>query len=204
MFWFLHYTVKVLIGLAVVGLGVFVYVRRDAWFKPADAWVETLRHVETETLPVLGETTGTVTRVPSGQLVVIRSPEGKSLTFRVAGILAPPPAARNPRGLKAEAFRFSRDHLLELALSNDVRVAYTFFVAHGGGLGGVYSGDTNLAVSLLSAGAALVDKATLKCLPVIEQVQLLAAEKSAREGKVGLWGDPEMLEAVQETVLTSR
>jgi endonuclease YncB( thermonuclease family) len=65
-------------------------------------------------------------------------------------------------------------------------------------------GDTNLAVPLLSTGAALVDKTTLKCLPVIEQVQLLAAEKAAREGKLGLWGDPEMLEAVQEADLTSK
>ena len=36
MFWFLHYTVKVLIGLALIGMGAVLYANRH-WFSPAEA-----------------------------------------------------------------------------------------------------------------------------------------------------------------------
>jgi endonuclease YncB( thermonuclease family) len=89
-----------------------------------------------------------------------------------------------------------------LALSNEVPVAYTFFIPHGGGLGGVYLGGKNIAIPLLESGAAIVDEATLKCLPVVKQIQLLAAE-AAREEKRGLWGDSAMLEAERETLVAA-
>ena len=48
-------------------------------------------------------------------------------------------------------------------------------------MGGVYLGETNVALSLLEQGAARVDDATLKGLPLGEQVRLLAAEKAVLE-----------------------
>ena len=187
MFWFLHYAVKVLIGLALIGMGALLYANRD-WFSPAEAWVETLRRAEPDTLAIQGEVTGRVIRVPTGDSVVIRDADGARLSFLVAGIEAPPPS-RIPRSEKARAFAESRDALRDLVLSNEVRVAYTFFVPEGGGLGAVYRGPTNVAVPLAEAGVVRVKDATLKGLPLTDQVALLAAEKGAREAARGIWAN---------------
>lgn len=188
MFWFLHYAVKVFIGLACAGMLVLLYVNRH-WFAPADAWVQTLRRTHTETLPILGEVTGRVVRVPAGDTVSVRGQGGPAQNFRIAGILAPP-YARNPLSDEAKAFRRTRDFLVSLVLSNDVSVAYTYLTPEGGGgIGGVYLNGTNVAVPLLSAGLVLVHDPSLKGLPLVDQVQLLAAEKAARETRAGFWSD---------------
>jgi len=185
MFWFLHYAVKIGIGAALIGVGAWLYANR-AWFSPAEEWVETLRRAETETLPIIGESTGTVVRIPAGDSVIVRDANGSKVTFRIAGVLGPPPS-RHPRSERAAVFRWSQDFLRTLALSNEVRMAYTFMVPEGGGLGGVYLGSTNLAVPLLREGSVIVHDPSLKSLPIQDQVALLAAEKEARESKRGVW-----------------
>jgi endonuclease YncB( thermonuclease family) len=196
MFWFLHYSVKAVIALGIVGIGVVLYINRH-WFTPADEWVETMRRVKTEPLPVLGVTTGRVVRVPTGDTVVIQPDAGPPQNFRIAGITVPP-YSRNPLSDEARVHRETRDYLSRLALSNDVRVAYTF-LAPGelGGIGGAYLESTNLAVPLLASGMAIVHDGSLKGLPVIQQVLLLAAEKEAREAGRGLWTNAAALEAMR-------
>lgn len=44
-----------------------------------------------------------------------------------------------------------------------------------------------MAIPLLREGMVIVHDASLKSLPIPDQVQLLAAEKSAREGRRGVW-----------------
>ena len=195
MFWFLHYAVKAGIGLALLGAGALLYAHR-AMFSPAQEWMETLRRAETERLPIVGEADGRVIRVPAGDSVIVRDAQGAKVSFRIAGVLGPPPS-RHPRSERAEVFRRSQNFLRELALSNDVHIAYTFMVPEGGGVGGVYLGGTNLAIPLLREGMVIVHDASLKSLPIPDQVQLLAAEKAAREGRRGVWagelvrlGDP--------------
>lgn len=185
MFWFLHYAMKVGIGVALIGVGAWLYANR-VWFAPAEEWVETLRRAETETLPIVGEATGRVVRVPAGDSVIVRDDLGAKVSFRIAGVLGPPPS-RHPRSERAAIFRRSQDFLKGLAISNEVRIAYTFMVPEGGGLGGVYLAGTNLAVPLLREGMVIVHDASLKSLPIQDQVQLLAAEKEAREARRGVW-----------------
>lgn len=185
MFWFLHYAVKVGIGVALIGMGAWLYANR-VWFAPAEEWVETLRRAETETLPIVGEANGRVVRVPAGDSVIVRDDQGAKVSFRIAGVLGPPPS-RHPRSERAAIFRRSQDFLKGLAISNEVRIAYTFMVPEGGGLGGVYLAGTNLAVPLLREGMVIVHDASLKSLPIQDQVQLLAAEKEAREARRGVW-----------------
>jgi hypothetical protein len=74
-----------------------------------------------------------------------------------------------------------------LALSNEVRVAYTFAIPGGGGVGGVYLGRTNVALPMLHEGMVIVHDGSLRSLPIVEQVQLLAVEKGARETRRGFW-----------------
>ncbi len=113
-----------------------------------------------------------------------------ALTVRVAGILAPlPPRTQNPRNPQLVAFRRSRNALGELVLSNEVTVAYTFHAPRTGGVGGVYRGTTNVAIPLLATGAVIIHDASLKWLPLSEQVRLLAAEKEAKEARRGFWED---------------
>ncbi len=185
MFWFLHYAMKVGIGVALIGMGAWLYANR-VWFAPAEEWVETLRRAETETLPIVGEANGRVVRVPAGDSVIVRDDQGAKVSFRIAGVLGPPPS-RHPRSERAAIFRRSQDFLKGLAISNEVRIAYTFMVPEGGGLGGVYLAGTNLAVPLLREGMVIVHDASLKSLPIQDQVQLLAAEKEAREARRGVW-----------------
>jgi endonuclease YncB( thermonuclease family) len=162
--------------------------------------MQTLRRAHRETLPILGQSTGRVVRVVAGDTVSIRPPEAQAQNFRIAGILAPP-YARNPLSDEAKAFRRSRDYLASLALSNEVRVAYTYLTPEGsGGIGGVYLGETNLALPMLAAGWVIVHDASLRSLPITDQVQLLAAEKKAREAQVGFWSDTETLDSLQEQV----
>jgi endonuclease YncB( thermonuclease family) len=187
MFWFLHYAVKVGIGLALVGLGLVLYLNRQ-WFQPADEWAQTLRRTRTDTLPVVGQATGRVVRASSGDTLVVRVENGGPIAWRIAGILGPP-ASKQPRSARAMAFQASRDALLRLARSNEVSVSYTFVAPEGGGIGGVYLAGTNLAIPLVSEGMVIVHDASLKSLPLVEQVQLLAAEKEAREARRGLWSD---------------
>lgn len=196
MFWFLHYAAKVMIGLCLVGIGLVLYLNRQ-WFAPADAWAETLRRAQTETLPILGSLTGKVIRVPAGDAVVVRETQGRPQTFRLAGVMGPPPS-RNPLSERARAFQECREFLATLALSNQVTVSYTFHVPGAGGLGGVYLGGTNLAVPLLEAGLVIVHDPSLKGLPLPDQVRLLAAEKAAREGRRGFWTNTVTLEAIRE------
>lgn len=185
MFWFLHYAVKVGIGASLIAVGAWLYANR-AWFAPAEEWVETLRRAQTETLPIVGESTGRVIRVPAGDSVIVRDERGAKVSYRIAGILGPPPS-RHPRSERAAIFRRSQEYLRGLALSNEVRIAYTFMVPEGGGLGGVYLSGTNLGIALLREGTVIVHDPSLKSLPIPDQVQLLAAEKEARESRRGVW-----------------
>ena len=187
MFWFLHYAVKAGIALALVGVGLVVYLNRH-WFQPADEWAQTLRRAQTETLPILGQATGRVVRASSGDTLVVRLEQGGPIAWRIAGVLAPP-SSKQPRSARALAFQASRDALARVSRSNEVSIAYTFVAPEGGGLGGVYLAGTNLAIPLLSEGMVIVHDASLKSLPVVQQVQLLAAEKEAREARRGLWAD---------------
>lgn len=185
MFWFLHYAVKVTAVLALIGLGILLYVNRH-WFAPAEAWVETMRRTQTEPLPVLGELQGRVVRVTTGDSFLMREAQGPQYSIRIAGVLAPP-ASRNLRSAAAQAFRASRDHLAGLLGTNEVRVAYTFLAPEGAGIGGVYLNGTNVALPLLDSGLVIVHDSSLRSLPVQEQVQLLAIEKLAREAQHGFW-----------------
>lgn len=195
MFWFPHYAVKAGIGLALLGCGALLYANR-AVFLPAQEWVETLRRAETETLPIVGEAQGLVIRVPAGDAVIVRDGQGAKVSFRIAGVLGPP-SSRHPRSERAAVFRRSQEFLRSLALSNDVRIAYTFMVPEGGGVGGVYLAGTNLAIPLLREGTVIVHDPSLKSLPIQEQILLLTAEKEARESRRGVWAG-ELVRVVPE------
>ena len=112
MFWFLHYSVKVAIGLVFVGAGVLLYVNRH-WFDPADEWAQTLRRTQTETLPVIGQATGLVMRASSGDTLVVRVEQGRPIAWRIAGVLGPP-ASKQVRTPRALAFQASREALVHM------------------------------------------------------------------------------------------
>lgn len=196
MFWFLHYATKVTLGLALLGLAVLLYLNRH-WFEPADAWVETLRRTRADTVPVLGQTTGIVIRLPSGDSVAVRTAHATVETYRINGIVAPP-WSRNPLSERARIFRRTRDSLASLVLSNEVHIAYTFHVPGRGGAGSLYRDGTNIALPLLRDGFVIVHQPSLHAVPVLEQVQMLAAEKAARDAARGVWSDPDTLAALRD------
>ena len=57
---------------------------------------------------------------------------------------------------------------------------------------------------ILEVGGAIIHEGSLKSLPVLEQVQLLAAEKAAREARRGIWEDPELVEVVRSSAGAER
>lgn len=191
MFWFFHYAAKVLMGVALVGVGITLYANRH-WLNPSEEWVQQLGRVQTETVPIVGVVTGRVTRVTSGErLRVAAGPETRQY-FQIVGI-STPVASLNPHSPDSIAFRESRDFLATMVLSNEVRIACTLLVPDGGGMGGVYLGETNVAVPMLSAGKAIVHDASLRSLPVSDQIRLLVAEKTAKDARLGVWANAEIV-----------
>ncbi|MCC6234943.1 MAG: thermonuclease family protein, partial [Verrucomicrobiales bacterium] len=196
MFWFLHYTVKAVIALAFLALGLGAWMNRHR-LEPAEEWVQTLRRAEVERLEVLGTNTAMMVRAPSGDTVTVGQAKKDRLVFRVAGVVGPPRALKR-HSPAWKTFERSREHLQSLALSNEVTVAYTFFEPRVGGVGAVYLRGTNLALAQVAAGMALVHDASLKGLPLPDQVKLLAEEKKAREEKRGFWAEPEVVARIRE------
>lgn len=191
MFWFLHYAVKTLIAVAIAGLLWFAYDNRHL-LSPAQDWVNTLERADLERLEVLGTNTARVVRVNSGDTLTVGEKRSDRLEFRIAGVVAPP-YNRHRHTPSWKSYEDSRRQLESLVRSNEVSVAYTFLVPRAGGVGGVYLNGTNVAISLLESGMAVVHDPSLKSLPLTDQVLLLAAEKRAREDKRGIWNDPAML-----------
>lgn len=195
MFWFLHYSVKVGMALAAVALLWFAYANRQL-LNPAEDWLHTLQRADLERLEVLGTNTARVVKVNSGDTLTVGEKRSDRVEFRIAGIVAPP-RSRAIHSPAWNAWEQSRRQLADLTLSNEVSVAYTFLVPRAGGVGGVYLHGTNVALPMLESGMALVHDASLKGLPVPDQLQLLAAEKRAREEQRGFWADPVMVRAMK-------
>lgn len=195
MFWFLHYSVKVLIGLAIVGMLCLAYANREL-LTPAEEWMRTLERADLGRLEILGTNTARVVKANAGDTLTVGESRTNRLTFRIAGVVAPP-VNRHRNTPSWQAFEDSRVFLDRAAASNEVVIAYTYLVPGVGGVGGVYLGGTNLALTLLDSGMAVVHDASLKSLPLPEQVLLLAAEKKAREARRGVWSKPAVLSALK-------
>jgi endonuclease YncB( thermonuclease family) len=118
------------------------------------------------------ELTGRVVRVGDGDTVTVQDPSGKSYKVRLVGIDAPELA--QPFGNE------SRQALFKQTRGKQVRVRWQEEDQFGRLLGDVYLGETHLNESQVQNGMAW------KYLHA-KSATLAAAERNAREKRVGLW-----------------
>ncbi len=118
---------------------------------------------------------GRVMSVLDGDTITVLDAANVQRTIRLAGVDAP--ELRQPFGAKA------KETLSARVLGKQARVAPRG-IRDGRALGVVWLNDRNVNLELVAAGWAWHDKAS------DASDELAAAEKSAREQRLGLWGDP--------------
>jgi endonuclease YncB( thermonuclease family) len=118
------------------------------------------------------EITGRVVRVGDGDTLTVEDPSGRSYKVRLVGIDAPELA--QPFGAE------SRQALLKQTRGKNVRVRWQEEDRYGRLLGDVYLGETHLNESQVRSGWAW------KYLRA-KSAALAAAERTAREKRLGLW-----------------
>jgi len=170
---------KVCVGigwLAVIAAAGMMYYHRSVFFPLVDLidalWVHEGREQQKS-----GELSGTVTRVLSGDMFILRDDRGRSHTIRLTGVEAPAYELNNPAAQLLAAT--SRSNLNRLVLSNHVRVELTY-TTDSGALGIVHAGTNNINVQAIEAGIAKAKHENMNGLPLKDRYALIRAGRKAR------------------------
>ena len=102
--------------------------------------------------------------------------EGSTVTIRLAEIDAP--ETDQPAGPQAQAF------LSNLIMNQAVRIVVQDIDRYGRSVGRVYVGNLDVNRELIRNGWAWA------YLDYLQDTSLIALEQQARDGKLGLWNDP--------------
>jgi endonuclease YncB( thermonuclease family) len=171
---------KVCVGfcwLAVIACaGVMVHHR--SLFHPLADLVEALRVNEGLEQQKSGELSGKVTRVLSGDMIILRDERGRNRMIRLTGVEAPAYELNN----QAAQFRAiaSRTNLSQLVLSKDVRVELTCTNDSRCALGIVYVGTNNINVQAVETGVVQAKRENMRGLPLKDRYALIHAGRKAR------------------------
>ena len=172
---------------AAVGVGAVVYAKR-AVFDPIMVYLEVRK------LPkapgALEEISGQVVKTMNDYSLQLKDDRRLLSNFRLVG-LAPLDQKRMTNETELVLQDGIETRFRQLVLSNQVRVRVSYLNAQRTGLGLVYTGTTNVNVTLVQEGLAKVKREFLHGLPRIEQYALVRAEHKARERKLGLWKEGE-------------
>ena len=137
------------------------------------------------------EIVGKVIAVSDGDTITVLAPGNKPTKIRLAGIDAP--ESKQPFGQK------SRQHLADMVFGKEVRVQVVNKDRYGRIVGVVYlpqtmpNGEILIDVDLaqIESGHAWAYRDYLRSLPTGKADSYLAAEKSAKTNKQGLWVEKE-------------
>ena len=171
---------KVCVGfswLAVIAFAGVMYHHRSLFYPLADL-VEALRLREGLEQQKSGEVSGTVTRVLSGDMFILKDERGRSCTIWLTGVEAPIYDLNN-RTAQRRAVA-SKTNLSRLVLSNNVRVELTYTNDSRGALGIVYVGTNNINVKAVETGIVQAKRENMRGLPLKDRFALIQAERKAR------------------------
>src|SRR5436190_2572525 len=162
-----------LAGIAVAGA---LYYHRSLFYPLVDL-AEALRVRDGLEQQKSGEISGKVTRVLSGDMLILRDDDGRPHTIRLTGVEAPAYELNNPAAQLLAAT--SRSNLNRLVLSNLVRVELTY-TTDSGALGIVHAGTNNINVQAIEAGIAKAKHENMNGLPLKDRYALIRAGRKAR------------------------
>jgi len=163
--------------LAVIAFTGMLYHHRSL-FCPLVDLVEALRVREGLEQQKSGEMSGTVARVLSGDMFILKDERGRSCTIRLTGVEAPTYELNNRAAqLRAVA---SQTNLSRLVLSNSVRVEVTYTNDSRGALGIVYVGTNNINAKAVETGIVQAKRENMRGLPLKDRYALIQAERKAR------------------------
>ena len=171
---------KVCVGfcwLAVIAFAGVMVQHRSVFYPLADL-IEALRVSEGLEQQKSGELSGKVTRVLSGDMIVLRDEHGRSRTLRLTGVEAPAYELNNPVAqLRAVA---SQTNLSQLVMSKEVRVELTCTNDSRCALGIVYLGTNNINVKAVETGIVQAKRENMRGLPLKDRYALIQAARKAR------------------------
>jgi endonuclease YncB( thermonuclease family) len=154
-----------------------MYYHRSLFYPLVDL-VEALRVRDGLEQQKSGEISGKVTRVLSGDMILLRDERGRSCTIRLTGVEAAH-YERNNRAAQSQAVA-SKTNLSRLILSKDVRVELTYTNDSLGALGIVYLGTNNINVKAVETGIVQAKRENMRGLPLKDRYALIQAARKAR------------------------
>ncbi|MBI3877989.1 MAG: thermonuclease family protein [Verrucomicrobia bacterium] len=137
---------------------------------------------------ILGEVTGRVTRVYSGDAFQITDATGV-FNWRLTALQAPELPASRATNAPRTPGDASREFLASLVISNAVRIAVIHSVGPQASDGIVFAGTNNVNLAMLSAGMAQLNPRLTHFLPEIQRHEMERAQEQARAAKLGIWAD---------------
>jgi micrococcal nuclease len=177
MFRTLHKVCVGLCWLAVIAFAGALYYHRSLFYPLVDL-AEALRVREGLEQQKSGEMSGKVTRVLSGDMVLLKDERGRNCTIRLTGVEAPAYELNN-RAAQSRAVA-SKTNLSRLILSKDVRVEVTYTNDSSGVLGIVYVGTNNINVQAIETGIVQAKRENMRGLPLKDRYALIKAARKAR------------------------
>lgn len=145
-------------------------------------------HAPKEEKKILGEVTGRVTRVYSGDALQITDATG-AFNWRLTALLAPELPASRAANAPRTPGDASREFLAALVASNFVRIAVIHSAGPQASDGIVFLGPTNVNLTVLAAGMAQLNPRLAHFLPEIQRHEMERAQEQARAAKLGIWAD---------------
>ena len=162
--------------LAIIAVAGALYYHRSLFYPLVDL-VEALRVRDGLEQQKSGEVSGKVTRVLSGDMLILRDDGGRPHTIRLTGVEAPVYEPNNPAAQSLAVT--SRSNLSRLVLSNQVRVELTH-TSDAGALGIVHAGTNNINVQAVEAGIVKAKHENMNGLPLQDRYALIRAGRKAR------------------------
>jgi len=162
--------------LAVIAVAGMTYYHRSLFYPLVDLF-DALRVHEGREQQKSGELSGTVTRVLSGDMLILMDDRGRPHTIRLTGVEAPVYDLNNPAAQLLAAT--SKSNLSRLVLSNNVRVELTY-TTDAGALGIVHAGTNNINVQAVEAGIVKAKHENMNGLPLKDRYALIQAGRKAR------------------------
>ncbi len=162
----------------VVGGAVWLYPRTGL-SEPLLDWYAVWQNGGSASSKPLEHLSGTVVNITDGTTFALRTADRQLYSIGLAGVVQPPPTPVHPRGRKSPDVDPAWTALRHLILSNSVEVEVTALDSFHRGLGVVYLGSTNINAALIESGVVQLKHEFIKELPLMEQYQLLRAERRA-------------------------
>lgn len=186
MFWFLHRLVRFVGWVFLAGVAFYLYQQRAA-LEPVWDYAELWWNRPSRLPGSLPQIAGEVTQVYSGDGLQIRDDQGTRFNYGLAGVVAPKPAP-DASEVQRQLARTSLTNLAVLALGQKVTIDVTLEnPASRTGLGLVRLGPTNLNERVLAEGWGRLKREQIRTLSLMEQFELVSAERAARKRGKGLW-----------------